>query len=179
MCLTKWAEAALRLIFDMELALPIIILQGTVDGSRHRGRLRKSWKDNVTKWTGQLMSSLLHIADDRSRWAAIIAEASVRLSNDGWASRELIGLFVRLPSTREGQNGVRDLEVKVQSSQNFNWPYFGHFSTQNRNVFWFWDWLQNLFKTCEKDNWLWPFDLEVWQNVKNTKLTYPSEFTRY
>ena len=57
--------------------LPKIILQGTVDGSRHRRRSRKSWKDNIAEWTGQLMSSLLHTADDRGRWAVIASDASV------------------------------------------------------------------------------------------------------
>ena len=32
--------------------------------SCRRGRPRKSWKDNVKKWTGQSMSSLLCITDD-------------------------------------------------------------------------------------------------------------------
>ena len=57
--------------------LPNIILQGTVDGRRRRGRPRKSWKDNINEWTGQSLSSLLRIVDDRSRWAPIIAHASV------------------------------------------------------------------------------------------------------
>ena len=40
---------------------------------------RKSWKDNINEWTFQSMSSLLRIADkdDRSKWAIIVAEASV------------------------------------------------------------------------------------------------------
>ena len=33
--------------------LPKIILQGTVDSSRRRGRPRKSWKDNIRERTGQ------------------------------------------------------------------------------------------------------------------------------
>ena len=36
------------------------------------------------------------------------------------------------------QNGVCDLdlenEVKVPRSQNFNWPYLEHFSTQDQNI---------------------------------------------
>jgi hypothetical protein len=58
-------------------ALPKIILQGTVDGKRRRGRPRKSWRDNIKEWTGQSMSSLLRVAEDRRRWAAVTAEASV------------------------------------------------------------------------------------------------------
>ena len=45
---------------------PKIIQQGTVNGRHHRGRLRKSWKD-IKEWTGQSLTSLLYIADDRSR----------------------------------------------------------------------------------------------------------------
>ena len=44
--------------------LPKIILQGTVGGSRHRGR-RKSWNDNIKEWTGQSMSLLFHVADEK------------------------------------------------------------------------------------------------------------------
>ena len=54
-----------------------IILQGTVDGGRRRrGRPRKSRKDDIMKWTGQSMSSMLCIADDRGRWAVITSDAS-------------------------------------------------------------------------------------------------------
>ena len=34
-------------------------------------------KGNIKEWTDQSMSSLLRIADDTSRWAAITAEACV------------------------------------------------------------------------------------------------------
>ena len=47
-----------------------------VDGCYRGGRPRKSL-DNIKEETGQSMSSLLRIADDRSRWAAITADASV------------------------------------------------------------------------------------------------------
>ena len=51
--------------------------RGSVNGRRRRGRQRKWWKDNIKEWTGLSMSSLLRVADDRRRWAAITAEASV------------------------------------------------------------------------------------------------------
>ena len=40
-----------------------------VDGNRRRGRQHrpKLWSDNVKEWTDQSFSSLLRIADDRSR----------------------------------------------------------------------------------------------------------------
>ena len=62
-----------------------------MDGSRRRGRPRKSWKSNIKEWTGQSMSSLLRIADDISRWAAITVDASVGVApNDASASQELV-----------------------------------------------------------------------------------------
>ena len=42
-----------------------------------RGRSRKSWLNNIKEWIDQSLCSLLHIADGRSRWAAIIAAAFV------------------------------------------------------------------------------------------------------
>ena len=54
-----------------------IVPQGTVGGNRCRGRPRKLWKDNIRKWTGQSMLSLLHIADDSGRRAVIAADPSV------------------------------------------------------------------------------------------------------
>ena len=63
--------------FGRHDTLPNIILQGTVDGNRRRGRLRKLWMDNIKEWTGQSMSSLMRIADDRGRFAVIAAAASV------------------------------------------------------------------------------------------------------
>ena len=44
---------------------------------RRRGRPRKSWKDSIKEWTCLSTPSLLCVADDRRRWAAITAEASV------------------------------------------------------------------------------------------------------
>ena len=58
--------------------LPKIILHGSVERRRRRGRPRKSRKDNIKEWTGQSMSSLLRIAEDMRRCVATTAEASVR-----------------------------------------------------------------------------------------------------
>ena len=49
----------------------MIIQQGTVDGSRQRGRLINPGRTTLVE------SSLLCIADDRSRWAVIAEDASV------------------------------------------------------------------------------------------------------
>ena len=55
----------------------LLYIQGCVDGRRRRGGPRESWNDNIREWMGQSMSSLLRLAGDRRRWAAITTEASV------------------------------------------------------------------------------------------------------
>ena len=74
--------------------LPKIILQGTVDGSRCRERPRKSWRDNTSEWTGQSMSSLLRIADDRCRCD----------------SRHHSGCIGRSAPTMPGRTGISQLK---------------------------------------------------------------------
>ena len=59
--------------------VPKIMLHGTADGSRRRRRPRKSWRDSIKEWTGQSLSSLLRIVDERIRLATITAVASVRV----------------------------------------------------------------------------------------------------
>ena len=41
------------------------ILQGTVQGKRKSGRQRKRWEDNITEWTGKVLSDHLRRAEDR------------------------------------------------------------------------------------------------------------------
>ena len=57
--------------------LPKITLQGPVGGSLRRVRSRKSWNDGIKEWTGQSISSLLRIANDRGRWTVIAEDAFV------------------------------------------------------------------------------------------------------
>ena len=64
--------------------LPKIILQGSVDGRHRRCRPRKSWKNSIQEWTGQSMSSLLCIAEDRK------PRDLSGYPNDAWTSRVLI-----------------------------------------------------------------------------------------
>ena len=53
------------------------ILQGTLEGSRRRGRQRKSWTDNVKEWTGLTMPVLLARAQDRPGWRALSREVAL------------------------------------------------------------------------------------------------------
>ena len=42
-----------------------MILQGTVQGGRRRGRQKKRWEDNVTEWTGLKLGEALRKAKNR------------------------------------------------------------------------------------------------------------------
>ena len=53
------------------------ILQGTVKGSRRRGRQKKRWEDNMKEWTGVEFGDSLRAAEDRERWKGIVARSSV------------------------------------------------------------------------------------------------------
>ena len=53
----------------------LLLTHVTTDTANRRPR--KSWKDKIKEWTAQSMSSLLRVAEDRRRWVAITAEASV------------------------------------------------------------------------------------------------------
>ena len=44
------------------------ILQGTVQGTRKRGRQKKKWDDNITEWTGQSLAKCLRNAENRELW---------------------------------------------------------------------------------------------------------------
>ena len=43
------------------------ILQGTVRGTRRRGRQRKRWEDNIKEWTGLDFPETQRAADDRKK----------------------------------------------------------------------------------------------------------------
>ena len=58
-------------------SLPKIILQGTADGDRYKGRPHRSWKDNIKEWTGQSMSS--YCASQTTTEASHL-QASVRVT---------------------------------------------------------------------------------------------------
>ena len=45
-----------------------VILQGTVEGSRRRGRLEKSWIDNIAEWTGKSFAQTQAMAHNRQEW---------------------------------------------------------------------------------------------------------------
>ena len=62
------------------------VLQGTVEGARGKGRPRKSWTDNIKKWTAMKCHDLLVAAQDRPRWRRIV-DSSASLSPQRQPSR--------------------------------------------------------------------------------------------
>lgn len=57
--------------------LPKMILQGTLEGGRRRGRQMKSWMDNIKEWTRLDSPTLLRRAEDRAGWRSLAASASL------------------------------------------------------------------------------------------------------
>ena len=52
-------------------------LEGTVEGSRRRGRQRKRWEDNIREWTGLKLSEALRKTQDRDGWRKLNAKPMV------------------------------------------------------------------------------------------------------
>ena len=53
------------------------ILQGSLEGGRHRGRQRKCWMDIIMEWTSVPMPELLTMASRGKHWKRISAESSL------------------------------------------------------------------------------------------------------
>ncbi|KAI8492049.1 ATP-dependent DNA helicase chl1 [Branchiostoma belcheri] len=62
------------------------ILQGTVAGGRKRGRPRKTWLDNIKKWTGLSTAQQIREAEDRTGWTWITAGCSPGAPSALWAT---------------------------------------------------------------------------------------------
>ena len=54
-----------------------MILQGTVQGGRRKGRHKKRWEDNVTEWTGLKLSEALRKTETREEWRKVVAQSSL------------------------------------------------------------------------------------------------------
>ena len=52
-------------------------LQGTVKGTRRRGRQGKKWEDNIKDWTGLESGESVRAVDDKGGWKRIIETSSV------------------------------------------------------------------------------------------------------
>ena len=59
------------------------ILDGTMPGTRIRGRPRISWRDNIGDWTRMSMKEVLSSVQDRDRWRRAVHNATKLRSEDG------------------------------------------------------------------------------------------------
>ena len=48
------------------------ILQGKVEGTRPRGRPRRTWINDLKEWTGRTSAQLTRLADDRQSWKSLV-----------------------------------------------------------------------------------------------------------
>ena len=55
-----------------------VILQGTVEGKRRRGRQQKKWADNIEEWTGLTFAETQSLTHDRPDWRRIVHESTSR-----------------------------------------------------------------------------------------------------
>ena len=59
------------------------IMQGTIPGTRARGKPRKKWMDNMGEWMGLPMERLIRAAEDRSGWRRSVYNATNPHVEDG------------------------------------------------------------------------------------------------
>jgi len=51
-------------------------MQGTVPGSRRRGRPRTAWMDNIKTWTGLPAEESIRMTEDRDKWRKYVHGAA-------------------------------------------------------------------------------------------------------
>ena len=52
-----------------------VILQGTVEGKRRRGRPKKKWIDNIAEWTGKSSAETQAMAHNRQEWRELMRKS--------------------------------------------------------------------------------------------------------
>ena len=80
--LTKVKERKLRWyghIIRDDYSMSKIFLQGTVNGTRKRGRPRLKWSYNIYEWTGLNVCDAMRAATDRKQWRKIVRDSSAPL----------------------------------------------------------------------------------------------------
>ena len=62
----KWKLRWFGHVVKAKGTLANTILQGTVEGTRKRGRPKRIWMDDIKDWTGRNVEKLLPLAENRS-----------------------------------------------------------------------------------------------------------------
>ena len=51
----------------------LYLLEGKISGNRDRGRLRRTWMNDIIEWTGiDTYGEIKRVAEDRNRWKTIV-----------------------------------------------------------------------------------------------------------
>ena len=54
-----------------------MILQGTVEERRRKGRQKERWEDNISGWTGLKLGEVLRKAENREEWRKVVGPSSL------------------------------------------------------------------------------------------------------
>ena len=54
-----------------------MILLGTVQGGRRKGRQKTRWEDNTAEWTGLKLGEALRKAENREEWRKVVDQSSL------------------------------------------------------------------------------------------------------
>ena len=60
-----------------------LLLEGTVDGKRGRGRPRNTWFSNIRDWMGIDYATAVRKAQDRDQWRSMVSKVP-----DGYGTRD-------------------------------------------------------------------------------------------
>ena len=106
-----------------------VILQGTFEGSRRRGRPKKSWIDNIAEWTGKSFAETHAMAHHRKECIELMRKSVMtrpygslrskgpRQGRETWRSCTIIFLMTRGNSERLGRSGNETPENKRNSEK--------------------------------------------------------------
>ena len=69
--------------------LALSVLEGSVDGLRHQGRLKRQWMDDIEEWSGCSYIQL-KMSEDREQWRRKTTEWSSTVANHHrrWSTSE-------------------------------------------------------------------------------------------
>ena len=67
-CKLKWFGHVSR-----SSGLAKMILQGTVQGGRRKGRQKKCWENNIAEWTGLTFCDAIREAENKIKWRERVA----------------------------------------------------------------------------------------------------------
>ena len=59
------------------------IMQGTIPGTRRRGRPRTAWMDNIKTWTGLSMEESIRMTENRDKWRKYVHGVANSRIEDG------------------------------------------------------------------------------------------------